>query len=60
MMRGDMKVTERKRIQFFVEKEDYERLEEYAKRKGLTIDNLCRMTAFQWLERYPLKRGKKE
>ena len=48
-----------KRIQFYVEDNDYRRIEEYAKRRGLTVDNLCRMTTFQWLERYPLKKKKK-
>lgn len=53
-------ITKMKRLQFYVNDYDYKRLTEYAKRRGLTIDNFCRMTAFQWLERYPSKKIKKQ
>ena len=47
--------TDKIRIQFFVTKEQHERISKHADRAGLSIDQYCRSNTFTKMEHYPLK-----
>ena len=47
--------TDKIRIQFFVTKQQYERISKHAERAGLSIDQFCRSNTFSRMEHYPLK-----
>lgn len=50
-----MKKTDLIRIQYFVTKERYEQIKQYAKKMGLSIDQFSRTTVFSRMEHYPRK-----
>ena len=39
------------------DEDEYEDLKRYSKKKGLTPSQFLRMAAYQYMERYPQKRG---